>query len=952
MDKEEAKAKVAELVAKYEHLGPAEVKSYHEAKTKQGFIQPLFQHLGWDFLNTDEVAPEEKASKGRVDYAFKLRGVSQFCLEAKPLKADLTDYIQQAVTYAYNKGVTWAVLTNFEHLQVFNAQSGHPVLNLNCKDYLLKFDRLWLLSRESLEAGALNKEAAEVGALPPPLPVEKRLYSQLRQWREELFNQLHLHNPHLPFPQIDETIQRLFNRLIFIRTCEDRGIEEKILLSTLNQWKSGGRKGELIEALCRVFRQYEGFYDSDLFMLHPLDQAYIESDTLERIIDGLYQVPGGMASYDFSVIDADVLGAVYEQYLGHVAAVVKKRAREQQARLGLGLPSEGSISLEEKKQKRKEAGIYYTPKWVVDYIVKQTVRRFIQEHSHNEILNMKILDPACGSGSFLIRAYDELLSYHAGTKSKAPEELDQYDRLPILEENIFGVDLDMQAVEIARLNLLIRALARREILPTLADNIRQGNSLISGGEAELKPYFGDAWRDKKPFNWEEQFSQIMKSGGFDVVIGNPPYAGFHGFGEDKLFFRDHYNCATGRFDLYMPFIERGLQLLKERGVLGFICPTNFMKRQHGAALRRLLRDEAQIEVIVDFEHGQVFEEAINYTCVLVLRTGKPERHLVSYYPGAIDKEPYMLRQSELSTLGWVFVPPGQQGLVQRIKTGAVVALGDLVEGIYEGIVTGNNSVFVVPSSVASKLGLEKPLIRPAIQGKHVERYFLETLTHVLFYPYKADGKRTVRIEERELERLYPKVYQYLQEHRANLSGRKYFEHSNKAWYELWNERSFGKQAIPKIVGQEIAAGAKFALSTEEEFYLDTVCGIVLRNKSKAHALYVLGLLNSRLLEYYYKRTTVPKAGGFYIYKTMFLKSLPIRLVDLADPSQKKLHDDLVALVDRMLELNKKLHSLSEFEAEQRLAVEKEIGGIDENIDTLVYDLYGLTPQERKIVESL
>lgn len=180
--KEEAKQKISDLVAKYESLSPAEVKGFHEAKTKQGFIEPLFRALGWDFDDINEVAPEEKASNGRVDYAFKLNGVSQFYLEAKPLKADLTnpDFIKQAVTYAYNKGVTWAVLSDFRGLRLFNAQTGKGWLALNCSDYVSGFEKLWLLSRESLENGRLNKEAAQYGALPTPLPIETRLYKQLR----------------------------------------------------------------------------------------------------------------------------------------------------------------------------------------------------------------------------------------------------------------------------------------------------------------------------------------------------------------------------------------------------------------------------------------------------------------------------------------------------------------------------------------------------------------------------------------------------------------------------------------------------------------------------------------------------------------------------------------------------------------------------------------------------
>jgi len=500
MSKEEARQELVKLVDKYNSLTPSAIRKYTEADTRRIFIIPLFHAMGWDVYSREEVAEEVKAATGRVDYVFKLHGVSQFYLEAKALRVDLTkpEYIKQAITYAYNRGITWAVLTDFERLLLYNAQTGRLFINLSYDNYLRDFDDLWLLSRESLENNVLNERAEKYGALPPRLGIEQRLFNQLRHWREELFTQLYHYNPNLNFNQIDEVIQRLFNRLIFIRTCEDRRIEDRVLLGAVHEWRSSGRREELIEALRSIFRDFNGYYDSDLFALHLVDQVFIESTTIEGIINGLYEIPGGMASYDFSLIDVDVLGAVYEQYLGHVATVVKQRTKEAQIRMDLGFPSEPTFELAAKKERRKEHGIYYTPRFVTDYIVKETVGRFLEERSHNEILNIRILDPACGSGSFLIRAYDELLNYHAYRSGKSVTELDQYERLPILIKTIFGVDLDMQAVEIARLNLLLRSLARRETLPSLADNIRQGNSLISGTEQELRKYFGDNWQEKKP----------------------------------------------------------------------------------------------------------------------------------------------------------------------------------------------------------------------------------------------------------------------------------------------------------------------------------------------------------------------------------------------------------------------------------------------------------------------
>jgi hypothetical protein len=393
ISKKEARQELAKLVDKYQSLTPSAIRKYTEADTRRVFIMPLFHALGWDIYSRDEVAEEVKAATGRVDYVFRLHGVSQFYLEAKALKVELTkpEYVKQAISYAYNRGIVWTVLTDFERLLVYNAQTGRLFINLSCDNYLRDFDDLWLLSRESLESDALNERAERYGVLPPRLGVEQRLFNQLRQWREGLFTQLYHYNKDLTYSQIGEVIQRLFNRLIFIRTCEDRKIEDRVLLSAVREWRSRGRQEALIEALRRIFRDYDGYYDSDLFALHLVDQVFVENTIIEDIINGLYEIPGGMASYDFSLIDVDVLGAVYEQYLGHVATVVKQRAKEAQIRMDLGFSSEPTFELTAKKQRRKEQGIYYTPKFVTDYIVKETVGRFLKERSHSEILNIKIL---------------------------------------------------------------------------------------------------------------------------------------------------------------------------------------------------------------------------------------------------------------------------------------------------------------------------------------------------------------------------------------------------------------------------------------------------------------------------------------------------------------------------------------------------------------------------------
>ena len=905
MTREQAKNKVAELITKYESLSPSEIKSFHEAKTKQGFIEPLFRALGWDFDDTNEVAPEEKASNGRVDYAFKLNGVSQFYLEAKPLRADLTNetYVKQTVTYAYNKGVTWAILTDFHELRLFNSQSGKGWLVLNYADYTSGFEKLWLLSRESVVAGLLNKEASQWGALPVPMPIEARLFKQLRQWRGDLFRELHLFNTNLSFQQVDEVIQRLFNRLIFIRTCEDRGIEEKGLRSIVNQWKSSRRKSELEEELRKIFHEFDDYYDSDLFARHLVDEVSIMSTTLESIIEGLYEIPGGLASYDFSILDADVLGAVYEQYLGYVAQIVKQRAEEAQAKLDLGIQTE-SIALTEKKEHRKEQGIYYTPKFITNYIVRETVGRFLQERSYDDIVNLKILDPACGSGSFLIRAYDELLHYHADKRNKSVSELDQGERLPILTNNIFGVDLDMQAVEIACLNLLLRSLAKRETLPSLADNIRKGNSLISGGEEELKGYFGDSYKEKKPFNWQEEFKDIMSNGGFDVVIGNPPYVRPHKLeASDKKALWAQYQVYRAKSDIYACFIQRAIDLLKPGGYASYIVSSTFMSLESFAPLRKYILDTCCI-LYFGLTPKKVFQAATVETVVLGIKKESSEHSrqqnkvsITEYRDGTFERVKEIPQAIFYSTYLNIFDLSWNEAtltLSSRIELNTDKLFE--VVGFCYGLKTGDDTVFLTYAPTTPE---HKRLLRRSDFGRFSTEYKGEFVWYV---PEQMRKHRTT----------------------ARPGNRERFER-------------------PKILVQDIG---KRLIATLDDDYFYVKDALMLHQRDNGLGLkFVLALINSELINYWYKQ----KFTTLSVAKNAFLQ-LPIRRIDFNNPAEKKLHDDLVALADKILELKKQIILHQDIWDSQREVLLKEIDQTDKQINKLVYKLYGLTEDEIKIVE--
>jgi len=521
--KEQAKENIAKLVEKYEKIkAEGKVGKYNEAQTRNEFIEPLFEFLGWDMRNVyerNEVVVEEAISRGRVDLAFRMNGIPKFFLEAKSLKADLDieSYSRQAINYSWNKGVSWAVLTDFESLKIFNAQTNSKklidklVFEISCQEYVSDFDRLWLLSKESFSSNEFDKYAEKYGKKIKKLTVNEKLYEDLKKARGILTESFRQWNEGVDQETLDEGVQRILDRLVFIRVLEDRGLEPPTLKELTRAWKKDGDI-QIFKSLIEKFRELDDIYDSNLFAKHACEDWEEYDKSMEKVIDMLYG--NDVYEYDFKEIPADILGGVYESYLGYIAQnPIKVDVKGKSGKL-LEYEDKKDIKLKSRK-KRKEQGIYYTPKYIVDYIVKETLGKKLEEiKSIHELKQLKILDPACGSGSFLTKALEAINDKYKDFSSPGNQDT----KAQIILENIHGVDLDPQAVELAKLNLLIDALDKKDKLPDLTENVRVGNSLISGSEEELKKYFGKNWRDKKPFNWEKEFSSVIKQGGFDVII--------------------------------------------------------------------------------------------------------------------------------------------------------------------------------------------------------------------------------------------------------------------------------------------------------------------------------------------------------------------------------------------------------------------------------------------------
>ncbi|HLH85626.1 MAG TPA: N-6 DNA methylase [Thermoplasmataceae archaeon] len=957
--------RIIELISKYEQIKKSgEIKKYNEESTKKDFILPLFKALGWNVDNrgksNDSVSAEETISKKRVDYGFRISGIPQFFLEAKSLKEENiqtnSKYVIQAIDYAWMKSCSWAILCNFETIAVYNADwkesnyGNNLFFVLHPNDFLTD-KRFIYLSKKAFENNELDKIASRFGKKQLKNPINKQLLQDMIHFREVLSKDIVKNNQDKRLTQddIDESVQRILDRLIFIRNAEDRGLEENQLQSIIRQWYSRG-KGHLLKEISRIYADYDKNYNSKLFAHHLCDDLYIDNEALQEVIEGLNHSKDNSYRYDFSIIESDVLGNIYEQYLGNILKSTPKRAK-----------------LEESKTHRKEQGIYYTPSYIVDYIVKNTVGEFIKTHTPEEIKKVRILDPACGSGSFLIRAYKELENYWKQNSDFAQTTLDSEEfyskKVDILKNNIFGVDLDPKAVEIAQLNLLLQISERKQRLPILQNNIKVGNSLIDD------PSISD-----RAFKWEEEFPIIIKEGGFDIVIGNPPYVRIQNLGEKDIeYFNRTFKSAFKNYDIYLLFVEKSLKLYKKNGIIGFIIPSKFVNADYGSGLRNLISETKSLYKLLDFKDIQIFGDATNYTCVLFLKNSKNEDF---YYLFPKSKETFTLQavsnidafheyklQIPEPNHSWILSDNRVSELLKKLSRNAIT-LGDIAKNIFQGLTTSADSIYFVRVESETKdtvkirniednleFIVEKEILKKLLKGKDIKKWSMDWKGYYVVFPYLVKGGKAFFIPLSEIKERYPLAYGYFKYYESKLKSRENNRLENDDnWHQYIYRKNLEKFEQPKIITQVLASNNTFAIDDEGEYYFvgggnAGGYGIVLREEYKDYYFYVLALLNSKVLEFYLKNISTPFRGGYFSYGKRFIEQLPIVLP--SNPDVK----EVTELSRTLVEKHKYLKSRGDAITDEVNKVMTEVKSLTEKLDNTIYGLYELSSNEVKTIEE-
>ena len=936
MTKEKAKQQIQKLVEKYQRVAETgKIKSYNEAQTRNEFIEPLFEFLGWDMRNltTDnEVTTEENVSGGRVDLAFRFNGIPALFLEAKAMKVNLDEWkwAEQAINYSWNKSVTWAILTDFESIKVFNAEippksiSQNLFIELNCRDFISRFDQLWLLSKESFEQKLLDKEAQKWGKLTLRKQVGEKLFEDLMSWRVLLTKDFKKQND-LTDEELDEGVQRILDRLIFIRTAEDRKIEPNVLLGI-----SRGGKANAYKQLTKVFRDFDDGFNSKLFAPHYCEEWKASDKTIAEVTKGLYETKDGYR-YDFSVISADVLGGIYEQYLSFV-----------QVRKGE----------EKSKSKRKSQGIYYTPKYIVEFIVKETLGEVLKKTKPKELAKIKVLDPACGSGSFLTAAYDKILE----TLTKQNPQTSLFAKFDILKENIFGVDLDAQAVEIAQLNLLLKVLSQKTKLPTLQHNLRVGNSLIENGDEKYKP-----------FDFQNEFKEVIEQGGFDVVIGNPPYIkeDTNRFAFDGLHDNPYYQ---GKMDIWTLFACRAIDLLKDGGYFSFIAPSSWIGSAGASLFRSKILSSGEITKFVDFNDFKVFKDASIQTMIFVFQKKKPRKSYKIRYAKITGKN---TSSDEVANLL-------ASGLERQIENSnvydATIKPADIGS---KSISFSNETVAEILDKIANAgnfklskddIGNGIDVLQDFITDKHLAKLKDETIK-------KGDGvfvlKNSVvaemKFNSKELEYLKPyfttsQINRYLSDQKNEykiIYADKYFREHIGEFPNLKNHidrfkkiltSAFAPYGLHRPREERFFKGQAIFLLRKTMYpaftYVDFPCYItrafLVLKPEKINLKYLTALLNSKLIYFWLKHKGKKQGEQLQIDKEPLME---IPLLKAEEKEQEKIS----LMVDKIMARNAEFHKISQ-NTDKWHALKSEIEKLDREIDEAIYKNYGFTNEEIKVIE--
>lgn len=966
--KEEALKKISDLVERFEEQLPSYKKQeYNETQVRRDFIDPFFKALGWDIDNSQghaeayrEVIHEDRVKIGRAtkapDYSFKLSGGKRlFFVEAKkPSVAVKSDILPayQVRRYGWSAKLPISIITDFEEFAIYDCTkrpkpddkaSVARIKYVTFREYIQEFDFLWdTFSKERILKGGYDKFIKSDNNKKGTASVDKEFLASLDNWRTYLATSIAIKNKQLLEEEINFVVQQTIDRIIFLRIAEDRGVE--IYGNLKNVTKSGDYYANLFEQ----FKVADAKYNSGLFDFKKDNLSkdlVVDNKVIKNIMTELYYPD---SPYEFSVLPVEILGSAYEQFLGKVIRITPAH----------------HAKIEEKPEVRKAGGVYYTPQYIVDYIVENTVGKLCEGKSPKEVAELKICDPACGSGSFLLGAYQYLLDWHKNYYNEnlkgqkltkdSPIRQDGYltanEKKKILLNNIYGVDIDANAVEVTKLSLLIKcmegeteasisaqlSLFNERILPTLDGNIQCGNSLIDMDYFDGQIDFGEDPK-VKPFSWEKGFPGVFNrkilredlgvkelakkakahatkaleyvslidekliianepesvygyTGGFDVIIGNPPY-GAELSKDNQTYCLNKY--GIGNTDTAALFVIQAKRLLHKQGIFGYIIPKAFTYASNWAKTRnKVLFD---LQTIIDC--GKVWKEVKLEMTVLIAQNNFDSlsfNSLVNTPSGFVNKG--RINKSLCLDFDFIINGVGEQemNIANKIRQHSTN---------FNAIVTNQRGAML--QKELSDTGKLK-----AIGGKQVQRYSkYDDCKGKLNKNQVADDKAYIK-----------------------------------------NNAILVQNIVAHVMNPEphIVISATLGSEFEKDIVIiDTVNQ--LNNNSIYDSKLILAILNSKLIAWYTYKFIYANAIRTMHFDSPVTEKLPFPKLDIKDKTTVASLNEIVKLVDQLLQLNKDLQ-VAKLQTKMD-EIRQKIEWCEEKIDSLVYGLYGVMGEEIEVIEG-
>jgi len=1040
-------------------------------------FRPLIEDK--DFLGL-RVTPQIRTKEGWVDYLIHPAMGNPIAVELKPLhklrsgkivlnalkdeyerlKADEKNQVRQ-----YLRDYDYVLLTNTDDIYYFNREALVEFKPFLQEKFLMLIDDL--RTNSDIWDVIRRKEDRT-----PRHNLDKKFFQDLKKWYAE-FQELKFK------PKVDkqETVVQILNKFIFLKTLEDYSLIpfnyiRRIYDENQEKWQAKGKRKVFQEFFYELNRWSYEYYDTELFQSDVFEMILPEDRNMDTLQTAIERILGfsewsmtfgeGLAHYNYRNIDEDIFGKAYETFL-----------------------AEG----------RKEHGIYYTPSIITEYMSQYIVHSLFKKPAEDlieainrdnfeqarkltdKIISIKILDPACGSGSFLIKILRHIWSIYgfihektnwstygpetgnlfdepkdiAERKDKTkeirislgigPGELETITAISsIMLRHIYGIDLDEKAVDVAKVNLWKEAVKLapkcfrysslrgpvNHVLPNLEMNFATANTLYDMSVEETVKILSKRFKDKiqelyklrieylqnpcdpKPAEQEsilkneirqslfkicrKKLSEIdtpplfapleffqcffdregnaleKTDAGFDGLIGNPPYIRIQALQETDpalvAYFKERYqSTATGNYDIYVIFVEKGLSLLNNNGRLGFILPNKFFNSKYGEPLRELIAESSYLDHIVHFGDLQIFDEATTYTCLLFLnKHGSTQFEYVRVSDLNIWRkgEPQIsgtIDATKVTADEWNFTIGEDRELFEQLSS-LPNKLGEVAD-IYVGLQTSADDVFIMTyishtedtlrlrsKALDTAFTFEKGLLFPIVSGKDVKRYMPLPERQFILFPYEiGDGKASI-IDWDDITSNYPHTSQYLEQNREILEKREGGKVKGDRWYGYIYLKNMARQAIPKVCVPRLVDKLHAAYDDDGTHFLDNVDvgGIVFKSDYETlDLLFLLGLLNSKLLRWYFPYVSAPFRGGWLSANRQFLSQLPICLFDLTNPAENAQYEKMIGLVGSMLQLQKQKLEAKTTDIEEQ--IDEMIKITDHQIDAIVYKLYGLTDEE-------